>query len=73
MNVYPAVGGRIDIGFWAAPWGLRGPDVDVTALLGVTGRPKSSIGRIFRGPGVVVMVLDACVAADAVASRPNIC
>ena len=38
------------------------------ALLGVTGRPESHIGRIFRGCGAVLMVFDACVAADTVAS-----
>ena len=36
--------------------------------MGVTGQPESNVDRIFRVPGVVVMVLDACVAADAVAS-----
>ena len=43
----------------------------VAALLGVTGQPESNRGRNFRGPGVVVIVLDACVAADAVASLPT--
>jgi hypothetical protein len=38
------------------------------AVLGVTGQSDSNIGRIFRGPGVVLMMFDASVAAGAVAS-----
>ena len=60
-------------------WWVRGPRASgseqrlaaTVALFGVTGRPESNVGRIFRGPGVVVIVLDACVAADAVASPPK--
>jgi hypothetical protein len=44
------------------------PLAAAAALLGVTGQSESNIGRVFRGPGVVLMMFDAFVAAGAVAS-----
>ena len=48
--------------------GSEQPLAAAAPLLGVTGQSESNIGRIFRGPGIVLMMFDAFVAAGAVAS-----
>ena len=61
---------RCMCGFWS---GMNRVLAAAAPLLGVTGLPESNLGQIFRGPGVVVMVLDACVARRRCRVAPNIC